>query len=210
MGKKIIVVPPQAVSVNVSVTVGGGPATPAPLLATPAVQAQPPAVPAAPWPPMTQVNTSVLTGVHSGTELTAPFTPSFSMPASDVLRRKVPMLARREASVLGDHVHTAGCFEDDCALLSAQLPPKVTAKPWVAICWLLLAACVWVVQYSLVVPLAWLGAVAKSGGAKTVGWFAILLCGFGPFYSLFYAFSPHVPRHALRPWGLNKTVPPPA
>ncbi len=48
------------------------------------------------------------------------------------------------------------------------------------------------------------GAVAQSAGAKALGWFAILLCGLGPFYALFYAFSPHVPRQALRPWGLNK------
>ncbi|HWH29771.1 MAG TPA: hypothetical protein VNU26_12525, partial [Mycobacteriales bacterium] len=57
--------------------------------------------------------------------------------------------------------------------------------------------------YSLIVPLAWLGAVAHSTGAKALGWFAILFCGLGPFYALFYLCSPAVPRQALCPWGLN-------
>src|SRR4051812_16475237 len=107
MAKKVFVVPPQAVSVNVSVTVGEVASSPAPLV-TPTAQAQQPVVPG-PRLPTTQVNTSVFAGVPIGTEVAAPYTPPFCMPASDVLRRKVPMLARRGEFVLGDHVHMASC-----------------------------------------------------------------------------------------------------
>jgi hypothetical protein len=34
-----------------------------------------------------------------------------------------------------------------------------------------------------------------------MGWFAILLCRFGPFSTLFCLYSPAVPRQALQPWG---------
>ena len=190
MGKKVIVVPPQPVHVNVNVTVGGASAAPAPpVTAAPAWQA---AVP----PHQT-----------SG-QSTAPYTPPFSLPASDVLRRKVPMFAHPEPFALGDHVHNAQCIDNGCGLLTTQLPPRVTAKPWAVVGWLLVALLVWALQYSVVVPLAWLGAVAKSGGARLVGWIAILFCGFGPFYSLFYLCSANVPRHALQPWGLSKGLRP--
>lgn len=193
MGKKVFVVPPQAVSVSVSVNVGSPP------------QQQ---VPQQYAPPATQVSTAVHVGAP-GAQAAAPATPRgpyvppFQMPTSDVLRRTVPKLARRSELGLGDHVHTASCVEQGCPLLSATMPEKVTVRPWAMLGWLLVAACVWVVQYSLIVPLAWLGAIAHTSGAKALGWFAILLCGFGPFFSLFYLCAPAVPRQALRPWGLN-------
>lgn len=190
MGKKVFVVPPQSVSVNVSVNVGQQ-------------------VPQQHAPPAAHVNTAVHVGAPAWPVVTTtsvpggPYVPPFQMPTSDVLRRTIPKLARRSELGLGDHVHTARCAEQGCALLSASVPGRVTARPWAIFGWLLVAVCVWLVQYSLIVPLAWLGAVAHSGGAKAIGWFAILLCGFGPFYSLFYLASPSVPRQALRPWGLN-------
>lgn len=208
MGKKVFVVPPQSVSVNVNVSVNVGQQAP-----QQQVPQQPGAVPqqyAPPQyaPPAAQVNTAVHVGAPAWPVATTSvprgtYVPPFQMPTSDVLRRTIPKLARRSELGLGDHVHTAGCLEQGCALLSASVPAKVTARPWAMCGWLLVAACLWLVQYSLVVPLAWLGAVAHSGGAKAIGWFAILLCGFGPFYSLFYLCSPSVPRQALRPWGLN-------
>lgn len=195
MGKKVFVVPPQSVSVNVSVNVGQQ---------VPAQQGAPQQV----APPAAQVNTSVHVGAPAWAGVTAPvprgpYVPPFQMPTSDVLRRTIPQLARRNELGLGDHVHTGRCLEQGCALLNASVPGRVTARPWAMFGWLLVAVCVWLVQYSLIVPLAWLGAVAHSGGAKAVGWFAILLCGFGPLYSLFYLAAPSVPRQALRPWGLN-------
>jgi hypothetical protein len=202
MGKKVFVVPPQAVSVNVNVNVGQQ-------LPHPPAAPAPGAVPQQYAPPATQVHTAVNVGAPAWQTAAAPavprgpYTPPFQMPTSDVLRRTIPMLARRAETGLGDHVHTAACLEQNCALLTAAVPQKVTARPWAMLGWLLVAVCVWLVQYSLIVPLTWLGAVAHSTGAKVIGWFAILFCGFGPFYALFYLCSPAVPRQALRPWGLN-------
>ena len=197
MGKKVFVVPPQAVNVNVSVNVGQHVPQ----------QQMPPYVPqqyAAP----TQVNTAVHVGVPpwpvTATPVArGPYVPQWQMPTSDVLRRSIPKLAGGSDLGLGDHVHTSDCLEHGCALLSTAVPAKVTTRPWAMFGWLLVAACIWLVQYSLIVPLVWLGAVAHSTGAKAIGWFAILLCGFGPFYALFYLCSPTVPRQAMRPWGLN-------
>lgn len=199
MGKKVFVVPPQAVNVNVSVNVQ-----------PPVLAVQSASMPDGP-PGSTQVNTSVQVGApswaHAGqlaTVPTGPYVPPFQMPTSDVLRRKIPMLSRQQQLGLGDHVHTASCVEQECALLAARISAKVTARPWAVVGWLLVAVCVWVLQYSLVVPLAWLGAVARSGAGKAIGFVAILICGFGPLYALFYRFSPHVPRGALVPWGLSE------
>ena len=194
MGKKVFVVPPQAVNVSVNVNVGQH--------APSAGGAVPPQYAPA------SVNTAVHV-VAGGSATSAPraprepFVPSFRMPTSDVLRRTIPALARPTQLGLGEHVHTSTCLEHGCALLSAPVPAKITARPWAAVGWLLVAVVVWLVQYSLLVPLVWLGAVAQSAGARALGWFAILLCGLGPFYSLFYVFSPAVPRQALSPWGLN-------
>ncbi len=211
MGKKqIIVVPPQAVSVNVSVNVGAGQASPAP--------AQPAHVPAQGGAlaghesvsPRTQVNTAVTVGAPpawgaaGGPVPTGPYVPLFSMPASDVLRRKLPGLTRQAALPLGDHVHSVDCAENGCPLLAASLPPRPRVRAWAMLGWLLVALVVWVIQYSLVVPLAYLGAIARSGTMQALGWVAILLFGLGPLYALFYLCSPAVPRAALRPWGLNE------
>ncbi len=211
MGKKqIIVIPPQVVSVNVSIDVGAGQAAPAQ-----GQQAQVPTQGGAPaghefGSPRTQVNTAVTVGappawgaapppVPSG-----PYVPLFSMPTSDVLRRNLPGLARPASLPLGDHVHSVDCAENGCPLLAASLPPRPKIRPWAMLGWLLVALVVWVIQYSLVVPLAYLGAVARTGVMQAVGWVAILLFGFGPLYALFYLCSPAVPRAALRPWGLNE------
>jgi hypothetical protein len=207
MAKKIIVVPPQSVSVNVSVNVGTGQTTPAP--------AQHGHIPAQAFPSPVpqhqpvQVNTGVAVGtappwgVVPAAAPTGPYTPPFTMPTSDLLRRKVPMLARRTSLGLGDHVHTPVCAESGCPLLAASVQPRPATRPWSVLGWMLVALVVWCVQYGFVVPLAYLGAVAQSGIGRAIGWFAILLCGFGPFFSLFYLCSPAVPRSALRPWGLN-------
>lgn len=204
MGKRVIIVPPQAVSVNVSVSVG----------TQPVQQGQVPAQPPPhqqldlQQPQPTQVNTAVHVAAGGwpgpvGNVEQGPYVPSFQMPTSDVLRRNIPKLARAgQGPGLGDHVHDAKCAEDGCDLLAASLPAPVQVRPWAILGWVLVALCVWSVQYSLIVPLVWLGAVAHSAGAKTAGWFAILLCGFGPFFSLFYLCSPAVPKHALTPWGL--------
>ena len=208
MGKKVFVVPPQAVNVSVSVNVGQQPvpqAPPPPQQDAAGVAGVPPQY----APPSTYVHTAVNAGAAPWPAATTPavprgpYTPPFQMPTSDVLRRTIPALGRRDGLGLGDHVHTAGCLEQGCALLTTAVPAKVNARPWVMFGWLLVAACVWLVQYSFVVPLAWLGAVAHSTGAKAVGWFLILLCGLGPFYALFYLCSPAVPRQALTPWGLS-------
>ncbi len=211
MGKKqIIVVPPQAVSVNVSVSVGAGQASPAP-----AQQAHVPAQGGALaghelGSPRTQVNAAVAVGAPpawgavGGPLPTGPYVPLFSMPASDVLRRKFPGLTRQASLPLGDHVHSVDCAENGCPLLAASLPPRPRVRPWAMLGWLLVALAVWVIQYSLVVPLAYLGAVARSGTMRALGWVAILLFGLGPLYALFYLCSPAVPRAALRPWGLNE------
>ncbi len=200
MGKKVIIVPPQSVNVSVNVNVGQQ----VPQQQVPQQQG-------------TQVNTAVHVGAAWPVVAPAPsgpYTPPFDMPTSDVLRRTIPKLARLDQQRaqaelgLGDHVHTPQCAESGCSLLTAHLPHKVSLRPWAMFGWLLVAACVWVVQYSLIVPLAWLGAVAKSGGAKAAGWFAILLCGFGPFYALYYLCSPAVPKNALTPWGLSSKASP--
>jgi len=211
MGKKVFIVPPQAVNVNVSVNVGDQSPPQPPVTAAPGALPQQYALAPAPTPTPTQVNTAVIVGPQMWPASVpavpaGPYTPPFQMPTSDVLRRNVPMLARRAALGLGDHVHNAECLERECALLSTSVPAKVTTRPWAIVGWLLVAACVWLVQYFFIVPLVWLGAVAHSTGAKALGWFAILLCGLGPFYALFYLCSPAVPRQALRPWGLNAPV----
>jgi hypothetical protein len=203
----VFVVPPQSVSVNVSVNVGQQtvPQVPPVLQQDPAAGVVPPQY----APPPTHVHTAVNVGAPSLPTVTTaavpqgPYMPPFQMPTSDVLRRTIPKLARRDDLGLGDHVHTAGCLEGGCALLTTALPAKVNTRPLAIFGWLLVAACMWLVQYSFILPLAWLGAVAHSTGAKAAGWFAILLCGLGPFYALFYLCSPAVPRRALTPWGLN-------
>ena len=186
MGKKqIIVVPPQAVSVSVSVDVGTDPAPPAP-----ARQAHVPAQGGALagfglGSPRTQVNTAVTVGAPpawgaaGGPVPTGPYVPPFSMPTSDVLRRHLPGLTRQASLPLGDHVHSVGCAENGCPLLAAPLPPRLRVRPWAMVSWLLVALVVWIIQYSLVVPLAYLGAVARSGMMQALGWVAILLCGSG-------------------------------
>lgn len=199
MGKRVIVVPPQGVSVNVSVNVGQQAPQPATGHGTGATA-----------PQTTQVNTAVTVGAPgwaapapAATGRSGPYTPPFSMPTSDVLRRTLPGLARAPQLGLGDHVHTAVCAEQGCALLSVAMPPARSAtRPWVAVGWVLIALVMWTLQYSIVLPLAYLGAVAKSGAAQAIGWFAVLFCGLGPFLSLFYLCSPAVPRAAVRPWGL--------
>ncbi len=211
MGKKqIVVVPPQAVSVNVSVDVAAGQAPPAP--------AQEVHVPTQGGAPAdyqlgsrTEVNTAVTVAAppawsaSGGPVPSGPYVARFNMPASDVLRRMLPGLARQAPPLpLGDHVHSVECAESGCPLLAASLPPRPRVRPWATLGWLLVALGVWVIQYSLVVPLAYLGAVARSGVMQAVGWVAILLFGFGPLYALFYLCSPAVPRAALRPWGLNE------
>jgi hypothetical protein len=207
MGKKVFVVPPQSVSVNVSVNVNAGQVLiPAQHSPTPV---QPPAPAPQPLATSAQVDTAVTVGSAHGWGVApapvpaGPYTPPFSMPKSDVLRRKVPMLARRTSLGLGDHVHAPACAETGCGLLAAAAPERPVTRPWAVVGWLLVAVVVWVLQYSFVLPLAYLGAVAKSGPAQALGWFAILLCGLGPFYSLFFVCSPAVPRAELRPWGLD-------
>ena len=210
MGKKVFVVPPQQVSVNVSVNVGQQiPTQQAPPPQEPVQAGQIPQQPVY-APAATNVSTSVQVGAPAwGDHPTmravpaGPYQPPFRMPTSDVLRRTIPKLGRQNQNSLGDHVHTPACAETGCALLHATLPTKVAFRPWAMLGWLLVAACVWVFQYSLIVPLAWLGAVATSDAGKVVGWFLILLCGFGPFYALYYLCAPAVPRQALIPWGLN-------
>lgn len=198
MPKRVIVVPPQGVSVNVSVNVGQ--------------QQAPPSAPgagaaaAAPGS-TTQVNTAVTVGppVWAAAAPACPYNPPFSMPTSDVLRRKLPGLARAPQMALGDHIHTARCAEEGCALLSAAVPSaRSAARPWSVIGWVLTALVMWTLQYSVVLPLAYLGAVAKSGALQALGWFAVLFCGLGPLLSLLYLCSPAVPRSALRPWGLDQ------
>ena len=192
MPKRVIVVPPQSVSVSVSVNVGQQQAPhPAPGAASTSA-----------LPPTTQVNTAVTVGAPAWTPPTGPYVPPFTMPTSDVLRRKLPGLARTPQLGLGDHVHTARCAEEGCALLSLATPSARPARPWASIGWLLIALVMWSLQYSLVLPLAYLGAVAKSGTVQVVGWIAVLFCGLGPLLSLFYLCAPSVPRSALRPWGL--------
>jgi hypothetical protein len=203
MGKKVIIVPPpQAVSVNVSVNVGQQ----VPQQWVPQGQIPQQQQVAPPAPP-TQVNTAVTVGASpwpaAAVQPRGPYVPPFQMPTSDVLRRTIPGLARQHGLGLGDHVHTAECLDRGCDLLSAAVPHKTSVRPWAMIGWVLVALLVWSVQYSLLVPLVWLGAVAQSTLAKALGWFAILLCGLGPFYALFYLFSPAVPRQALTPWGLS-------
>lgn len=184
MRKQVIVVPPQSVSVNVSVNVGGQ------------------ATPAAPAPAQP---VSAAVAVTTGAPLPAPqpeWQPPFQMPVSDVLRRRVPFLAHKQPSVLGDHVHDSACVDGSCALLQQQLPPRPASNPVAIVGWMLAAVVMWTLQYSLVLPLSHLGAVARSGAAQAIGYFLILLCGFGLFYSAYYACTPAVPRPALRPWGL--------
>lgn len=190
MPKRVIVVPPQGVSVSVSVNVSQQP-----------VPHQAAAATATPLP-TTQVNTAVTVGAPVWTPPTGPYVPPFTMPTSDVLRRKLPGLARTSRLGLGDHVHTARCAEEGCALLSLTAPSARTARPWASIGWVLIALVMWSLQYSLVLPLAYLGAVAKSGTLQVVGWIAVLFCGLGPVLSLCYVCAPSVPRSALRPWGL--------
>lgn len=217
MSKKVFIVPPQNVSVNVSVNVGQQPvAAPGPQYGEVPAPPQAYEQPFQQQVPAAQVNTSVHVGaLGRGTTSGAghlaqqgPYVPSFQMPTSDVLRRTIPRLAREsQGAGIGDHVHDAQCAEHGCELLAAALPAPVRARPWAIVGWLLVALCVWAVQYSLIVPLVWLGAVARSGGARAVGWIAILLCGFGPFYSLFYVVSPAVPNRGLTPWGLSEIQP---
>lgn len=206
MGKRVIVVPPQAISVNVSVDVAQHSA-PSPAHAAAA------GAPAAAPQPTTQVDTAVTVSAagwappaHPAAPA-GPYSPPFSMPTSDVLRRKLPGLAPTPSSRLGDHVHSATCVEQGCALLSIDMPPaRSAARPWASIGWVLVALVMWTLQYSVVLPLAYLGAVARSGVLQAIGWFAVLFCGLGPVLSLFYLCSPAVPRSALRPWGLAQVA----
>jgi hypothetical protein len=205
MGKKVIVVPPQNVSVNVNVNVGQQPAVPAQPHAPGLEQPQPFAQPA----PAAQVNTAVHAGAPAWPGPVAlprgPYEPPFHMPTSDVLRRNIPRRARAaHGTGIADHVHDVSCAEHGCVFLAAALAPASAARPWALLGWLLVALCVWSVQYTLIVPLIWLGAVARSGGAKAFGWFAVLFCGCGPFYSLYYLFSTDVPNSGLTPWGLSQ------
>lgn len=192
MPKRVIVVPPQGVSVNVSVNVGQQQASHSPSVETPAAAPQ----------PATHVNTTVTVGAPAWTPSTGPYVPPFTMPTSDVLRRTLPGLSHAPRPGLGDHIHTASCAEHGCALLSLTMPSARPTRPWASVGWMLIALVMWSLQYSLVLPLAYLGAVAKSGMLQAVGWFAVLFCGLGPLLSLFYLCSPSVPRSALRPWGL--------
>jgi hypothetical protein len=88
------------------------------------------------------------------------------------------------------------------------MPSARPTRPWASVGWVLIALVMWSLQYSLVLPLAYLGAVAKSGMLQAVGWFAVLFCGFGPLLSLFYFCNPSIPRSAVRPWGLAEVASP--
>lgn len=182
---------PVAVSVNVNVNTGGSTA-PADVPVVEAVSTAASPTPVAPSIPAQRLSP----------EPDGVFVPSFGLPASDVLSSRLRPPVRRPSLGLGDHVHNADCLDGACGLIAEPVPSQGAMRYVTFAVWLFVAVFVWFVQYAFVVPLACLPAVAHTSKTRLVGYFAILFCGLGVFYSLYYLAAPAVPRDALRPWGL--------
>lgn len=183
---------PVAVSVNVNVHTGGG-STPPDLSVIEPIPTATPAVPVTPSVPAQRLST----------EPDSVFAPAFGLPVSDVLRSRLRPPVRRPSLGLGDHVHNTDCLDGNCGLITEPIPNQSALRYVTFAAWLVVALFVWLVQYAFVVPLACLPAVAHAPKTRLLGYFAILFCGLGIFYSLFYLAAPAVPRDALRPWGFT-------